>query len=317
MPILKLGTRGSRLALVQAEFVARELTTAHPELEVEIRIIKTTGDRITDTALSAIGERGLFTREIQNALLDGRVDLAVHSMKDLPTMKVAGLVLGAIPPRLPPHDALITPGQTSLADLPPGAVLGTSSLRRQAQLRHARPDLAFVDLRGNLPTRIRKMKEQHLDGIVLARAGLIRLGMDRDAAIDLPFEICLPAVGQGALAVEARSGDQSVLEILSTLDHAASRLEIQAERSFMSTLEGGCQVPLAAYARINRAQNCPDRQAHISLHLQGLIASPDGSLLVRGEHSGSAADPEQLGRGLANNLLQQGGDRILADIRKK
>ncbi|MCC6443863.1 MAG: hydroxymethylbilane synthase [Armatimonadetes bacterium] len=305
---LIIGTRGSLLALTQTRLIEASLRQIFPALTFEMKIIKTTGDRITDVALSRIGDRGLFTRDLEDALLSGEVDLAVHSLKDLSSELPSGLCLAAVPERAEPWDVLITrqlPTGEDPIPLPGGAAVGSSSLRRRAQLRHHRPDLDILDVRGNLDTRLRKLDDGRYDALALAAAGLIRLGWSERIACRLPADVCLPAVGQGALGLEARSGDEAVLRYLSALEHPPSRQAVAAERAFLRVLEGGCQVPAGALGEVGGSQ----------LRLQGMAALPDGSLLVRREETGPASDPESLGEHLASQILQNGGQEILAEVR--
>lgn len=325
---VRLGTRGSFLALTQSKQVAAALEAAHPGLRVELDIIKTTGDKITDVPLSRIGDKGLFTKEIEVALLDGTVDFAVHSMKDMPTALPEGLIIGAVPSRKPPFDCLIALKPGGMSALGEGARVATGSLRRRAQLRHARPDLALEEMRGNVTTRIRKMVENELDGIILALAGLSRLGVagldagepvefvvptDWDDALagtrvfitPVPYDMCLPAVGQGALCIEARAGDEEVLSLLSALDDASSHAEVVAERALMRALEGGCQVPIAARGVVDGGV----------LRLQAMVATLDGSRRIAASAEGPPEEADRLGRETANQLRAQGADAILAEIR--
>jgi hydroxymethylbilane synthase len=300
-PDLIIGTRASQLALWQAEWTATALRRAWPGLRVELLPLTTTGDRILDVPLAKLGGKGLFVKEIEEALLDGRADLAVHSMKDVPSQLPAGLALVCIPQREDPGDALVTRDGRRLADLPAGARLGTSALRRQAQLLHSRPDLHIVPLRGNVETRLRKLEEQALDGIILAAAGLKRLGLAERISEFLAPELCLPAIGQGALGLECRSDDERVQRLLAPLHHPATAIAVAAERAFLVRLEGGCQVPLAAHGRL-----CGDL-----LELDGLVASCDGRELLRGRRRVSKALAEQAGRELAEELLARGARRLL------
>jgi hydroxymethylbilane synthase len=296
---LTIASRGSQLALWQARWVEARLAGLGHQCCIEI--IKTTGDKITDTPIAqlgtAVGGKGLFTKEIEEALLDGRADLAVHSLKDLPTELPAGLDLAAIPEREDPRDALI--GRT-LAELEPGATVGTSSLRRAAQLRRLRPDLQIESIRGNVDTRLRKLDEGRYAAIVLAFAGLRRLGWDHRIAAILPPETMCPAVGQGALAIETRA-EGAAREACAALDHAASRVAVAAERAFLRALGGGCQLPIAAHASVEGE----------SLRLQGLVISPDGSQSVAGDRTGSAQAPDELGVALAADLLARGARELL------
>jgi hydroxymethylbilane synthase len=292
---LTIASRGSQLALWQARWVSARLTELGHECRIEI--IKTTGDKITDVPLAQVGGKGLFTKEIEEALLDGRADLAVHSLKDLPTELPAGLALAAVPEREDPHDAIVG---RKLVDLPPGATVGTSSLRRAAQLRRLRPDLTIESIRGNLDTRLRKLDEGQYDDIVLAAAGLNRLGWTARIAEFLPTEIMCPAVGQGALAVETRTAGAG-WDACAALDHAATHSAVAAERAFLRALGGGCQVPIGAAATVTRAQ----------LHLVGLVIAPDGSAVVRGELEGRVEDAEAIGATLGVKLLVDGARSIL------
>ncbi|NLO20884.1 MAG: hydroxymethylbilane synthase [Syntrophomonadaceae bacterium] len=305
MEKLRLGSRGSKLALWQAEYVKQVLTLAVPDLRVEIQVIKTTGDKILDVALSKIGDKGLFTKEIEKKLLDGTIDIAVHSMKDLPSQIEAGLGIGAVLPRENPQDVLISKFNQKLKDLPIGAVIGTSSLRRKAQIKHYRPDIKIVELRGNVETRIRKMQEEEMDGIVLAYAGVKRLGYESLISECLSYDLLMPAVGQGAIAVENRVGDLDVLEIVKKINHEPTRVQVEAERSFLARLEGGCQVPVAAIADLKGQE----------LRIQGLVASLDGQKLISMEMIGKPSQAAELGRNLGQSLLDAGAGFILDEIK--
>lgn len=302
---LRLGSRGSRLALWQAEYIKEALALAVPELKVEIQVIKTTGDKILDVALSKIGDKGLFTKEIEKELLDGTIDMAVHSMKDLPSQIEAGLCIGAVLPRENPQDVLISQFKRKLSDLPPGAVIGTSSLRRKAQIKHLRPDLKIVELRGNVETRIRKMQEEDMDGIVLAYAGVKRLGFESLISECLSYDLLMPAVGQGAIAVETRAGDTKVLKIVEKINHEPTRIQVEAERSFLARLEGGCQVPIAAIADFQGQE----------LRIQGLVASLDGQEMISLGMTGRPSQAAELGSKLGQSLLDAGAGRILDRIK--
>jgi hydroxymethylbilane synthase len=314
-----IGTRGSKLALAQAEQVAAMLRQQHPDLRVELQIISTQGDRVLDVALSAVGDKGLFVKEIEVALLNGDVDLAVHSGKDLPSETPDGLTLAAFPARVDPRDVLILPRNapatptnthaSPLDILPRGARVGTSSLRRACQLRHLRPDLELLNVRGNVDTRLRKLDEGTYDALILAAAGLARLGLHERSSQPLPPEIMLPAVAQGTLIIETRADDQATRDLVATLDVPASRFSALAERAFLRRLEGGCQVPIAAFAEV-------DEHA-ATLHLRGLVGTLDGSQMVRGERSGPTSEAEQMGHSLAEELLKQGAETILADLRSQ
>jgi len=292
---LTIASRGSQLALWQARWVSERLTSLGHECRIEI--VKTTGDKITDVPLAQVGGKGLFTKEIEEALLDGRAHLAVHSLKDLPTELPAGLALAAVPEREDPHDAVVG---RKLVDLPAGATVGTSSLRRAAQLRRLRPDLNIESIRGNVDTRLRKLDEGRYDAIVLAAAGLNRLGWAGRIAEILPAEMMCPAVGQGALAVETSSSGAG-WDACAALDHAATHSAVAAERAFLRALGGGCQVPIGAYATVDDE----------GLHLVGLVIAPDGSAVVRGQREGPAAEAEAIGAALGANLLAEGARSIL------
>lgn len=302
-----IGTRGSKLALWQTNWVKQELEKHAPGIEVEIQIISTKGDRVLDLPLPKLGEqgKGLFTKELEEAIFERRIDIAVHSLKDLPTELPAGLHIGAICEREDVRDALVarSPVQ-SFNQLPRGAVIGTSSLRRQAQILATRPDLVVKPVRGNVDTRLRKLDSGDYDAIVLAAAGLNRLGFDNRITERLSEELMLPAVGQGALAIETRSDDDRVNEIVQVLEHKATRQACRAERAFLKGLGGGCLVPIAAYARVSED----------TLSLSGLVASTDGSEVVRSHQSGSLEDAESIGLRLAGELIGLGADKILGTV---
>jgi hydroxymethylbilane synthase len=299
-----IGTRGSQLALYQANSIKALLERLHPGLEVGLVKIKTTGDKITDVPLAKVGGKGLFVKEIEEALLRGEIDLAVHSMKDVPVALPAGLHLTAITRREDPRDVLISRVASGFRDLPVGGVLGTSSLRRQAQLRHNRPDLRIQSLRGNLDTRLRKLDEGSMAAIVLAAAGVKRLGWEARITEYLDPSICLPAIGQGALGLECRVDDERINALLAPLNHPESARCVRAERSFLTRLEGGCQVPIAAHARLEG-----DR-----ILLDGLVAGVDGNRVIRDRIQGQAQDGEALGIQLAERLLSLGAAEILKEI---
>jgi hydroxymethylbilane synthase len=301
---VRIGTRGSLLARWQAEWVTARLHAAHPGLDVALTIIKTTGDKILDVPLATVGGKGLFVKEIEEALLARTVDLAVHSMKDVPTVLPAELHLAAITRREDAHDALISRDRLPLAKLPHGATIGTSSLRRQSQLLAYRPDLKVVGLRGNLDTRMKKLRNGELDGIVLAAAGLRRLGWDGEITELIPPEICLPAIGQGALGIECRREDAAVNELVQALDDADTRACVDTERALLERLEGGCQVPIAAHATL----------AGDHLTLKALIAGVRGNRIIRDEASGPRGEGTAIGRASAERLLARGGDAILREI---
>lgn len=302
---ITIGTRGSKLALWQTNWVKAEIERHHPQINVEIQTISTKGDRVLDVSLPKLGEqgKGLFTKELEDALFDHRVDIAVHSLKDLPTELPEGLHIGAICEREDVRDALVARGNVrSFDDLPREAIIGTSSLRRQAQIRAVRPDLKLEPVRGNLDTRLGRLNRGEYDALVLAAAGLHRLGYADKITEHLSEELMLPAVGQGALAIEARADDREINEIIITLDHEQTRLTCEAERAFLKGLGGGCLVPIAAHARVEFGM----------ISLSGLVASPDGSEIVRGQITGLNEDAQAIGRQLADGLIQQGADRILA-----
>lgn len=301
-----IGTRQSKLAMWQTNWVAERLRESRPGYDFRIVGIKTKGDNILDTALAKIGEKGLFTKELELALLRGEIDLAVHSMKDLPTELPAGIIIGAVCQREFPGDVLISREGKTLDELPREAKIGTSSLRRCAQLLHYRGDLEMVNLRGNVNTRLRKLDEDMLDATVLAFAGIHRLGYDDRISQVLPFDICLPAVGQGSVGVEARSDDGEIMELLSIVDHPESRSAVAAERAMLKKLEGGCQIPIGALGRVSGGQ----------LHLQGIVAGLDGKDMVRGSLSGAAQEAEMLGERLAAELYDLGAGEILKSIRE-
>ena len=286
---LRLGTRGSPLALAQARMVKAALAAAVPALAddaaIEIVVVSTQGDRVQDRTLAEIGGKGLFTEEIEAGLLAGTLDIAVHSMKDMPTALPDGLVINALLPRADPRDALIARGPRSVADLPRGAVVGTASLRRAAQLRAVRPDLEVVPLRGNVQTRLRKLDAGEVQATFLAMAGLIRLGLEAVVSAALAPEEMLPAVAQGAIGIECRAGDDAVLAALAQIGDAATMTRITAERAFLAVLDGSCRTPIAALAELDG-----DR-----LRLRGLVASPDGRAVERIEAEGTAAEAASLG----------------------
>ena len=295
---LRIGTRGSPLALIQARQAAAALEDAHPGLATELVSIRTSGDRITDRPLSEAGGKGLFTKEIEEALLAGTIDLAVHSMKDMPTALPDGLVIDCFLEREDPRDALIARGAGSIAALPHGAVIGSASLRRQAQLRHRRPDLKVATLRGNVETRLRKVFDGEVDATLLAVAGLKRLGLiDRAAAILAPEEI-LPAVAQGAIGLERRQADVALAERFAAVAHRTTAICVAAERGLLAALDGSCRTPIAALAEL---------LADGTLRLRGEVLNPDGQQCVAVERRGAAADAERLGRDAGEELKARGG----------
>lgn len=297
-----IGSRGSELALWQAHHVAQLLKAQHSDLQVAIEIIHTTGDKILDTSLSIIGGKGVFTKEIETALLDKQIDLAVHSLKDLPTTLPDGLTLGAIPERANVEDVFLSNDKNArLMHLPDGATIATGSLRRKAQLLAKRPDFNIVDIRGNVPTRIRKLLESDWDGMILASAGLERLGLTEHIAHTISLEWVLPAVGQGALGIECRNNDSRILELLARLDHPPTRAAVIAERALLAALGGGCQVPIGAHGKVTES----------SLELSACIAALNGESIVRAIHTGSEGAVEQIGRELAQTLLDMGGKELM------
>ncbi|NJL82679.1 MAG: hydroxymethylbilane synthase [Chloroflexaceae bacterium] len=302
-----IGSRKSQLALVQTHWVRDQLQQHFPELALEVKTMNTQGDKILDVALAKIGDKGLFTQELEDEMLKREVDLAVHSLKDLPTNLPAGLMLGCITERVDPADGLVINEkhrERQLDTLPAGAVIGTSSLRRLAQLRHHFPHLSFKDIRGNVNTRLAKLDAGEYDGIILAVAGLQRLGMGDRIHQVIPPEISLHAVGQGALGIECREGDEAVLQLLKVLEHGESRDRCLAERAFLRELEGGCQVPIGVNSELEGDD----------LTLTGMVASLDGKKLIKDSISGKREGAESLGRELAEQLRHQGADEILATI---
>jgi hydroxymethylbilane synthase len=301
---LRIGTRGSQLALYQANWVKTRLVQTHPHLTVTLVTIKTTGDKIQDVPLAKIGGKGLFVKEIEEALIQRRVDLAVHSIKDIPTELPEGLHLSAITQREDPRDVLISKDGTLLKDLPQKAKVGTSSLRRQAQLLHFRKDLELIPLRGNLDTRLKKLETMNLDAIVLALAGVRRLGFEARITEVIPADISLPAIGQGALGIETRRDDQDVEERIRFLNDPASAIAVSAERAFLKRLGGGCQVPIAAFAKL----------ADSILRIDGLVGTVDGSKLIKHRLEGPTEEAEPLGTELAEILLLKGAREILDEV---
>jgi hydroxymethylbilane synthase len=297
-----LGTRGSTLALAQAHWVKNQLQQFFPSLEIELKIIKTIGDKILDSPLSKIGDKGVFVKELETALEKKEVDVAVHSVKDLPTLIPKNLTLAAIPPREEPWDMLVTQENLPWEALPKHALIGTSALRRQSQILFHRPDLKISLLRGNVDTRLRKLDSGDFFGIVLAQAGLNRLGIRRGRVI--PRYIMLPAPGQGALALEARKSDEKIIEIVKKLHDEKTGICVSAERRFLSTLEGGCQVPVGAYAELQGEQ----------LVLEGFVGSPEGNPLFREKIEGDPKEAEALGERLAVCLLKKGGKKIIENL---
>ncbi|MBB1337764.1 hydroxymethylbilane synthase [Pseudoalteromonas sp. SR44-2] len=302
--LVRIATRKSALALWQAEFVKAELKRFHADVRVELVPMSTQGDIILDTPLAKIGGKGLFVKELEQAMLDGRADIAVHSMKDVPVEFPQGLALHTICEREDPRDAFVSNNFANLSELPQGAIVGTSSLRRQCQIKALRPDLDIRDLRGNVNTRLGKLDDGQYDAIILAAAGLIRLEMESRIADYIEPEVSLPANGQGAVGIECRIDDEVTKALLAPLEHTQTRIRVNAERSMNRYLEGGCQVPIGAYALVDGEQ----------VHLRGLVGAVDGSEILRDEVTGHVNDAEKLGIELAKKLLAQGADKILAEV---
>jgi hydroxymethylbilane synthase len=301
---IRIATRKSPLALWQAEHVAAALCRIHPGQRVEILGMSTRGDKILDAPLAKIGGKGLFVKELEQGMLDGRADIAVHSMKDVPVELPDGLHLSVICPREDPRDAFVAKNYASFETLPKGARLGTSSLRRQCQLAAQRPDLNIIDLRGNVNTRLQKLDNGDYDAIILAAAGLKRLGMDNRITEYLSPEVSLPAIGQGAVGIECRQDDDWVNELLAPLNDRDTAIRVKAERALNHRLQGGCQVPIAGYAELS----------HGVILLRGLVGTVDGSQIIHGEIAGQPEDAEYLGRVLAEDLLSRGADEILESL---
>ncbi|MBH0073073.1 hydroxymethylbilane synthase [Pseudoalteromonas sp. NZS127] len=302
--IVRIATRKSALALWQAEFVKAQLEHYHPGILVELVPMSTQGDIILDTPLAKIGGKGLFVKELEQAMLEGLADMAVHSMKDMPVEFPEGLTLHTICEREDPRDAFVSNNFANIDELPQGAIVGTSSLRRQCQIRASRPDLKIHDLRGNVNTRLAKLDSGQYDAIILAAAGLIRLEMKERIRAYIEPEVSLPANGQGAVGIECRTDDEAIKALLAPLEHSETRIRVNAERAMNRHLEGGCQVPIGAYALVSGDQ----------VHLRGLVGAIDGSEILRDEVSGHVDDAEKLGVELAKMLLAQGADRILAEV---
>jgi hydroxymethylbilane synthase len=305
-----IGSRGSELALWQTRWVQQRLKKLHPSITVELQVIKTQGDKILDAPLSKIGDKGLFTKELERALLDHRIDVAVHSLKDVPTQVGDGLTIAAICEREDVSDVFVAHPKTKyagLADVPLHGIIATGSLRRRCQLLRMRPDLTIAEIRGNLGTRVEKLKASRWDGMLLAKAGITRLGRSELITEVLSPEDFLPAVGQGALAIESRENDDSLLPLLRPLDHMLTRQSTLGERALLRRLEGGCQIPIGAYGRIEKG----------TFHLDAIIGSLDGKRSVRSSIQGSPDNSETLGVTLAEKLLADGGEAILDDIRRE
>ena len=302
--IVRIATRRSPLALWQAEYVKAALEKAHPGIRVELVKMVTQGDKILDTPLAKVGGKGLFVKELETGMLRGEADIAVHSMKDVPVEFPDGLHLATICPREDPRDAFVSNRYSTFASLPEGARVGTSSLRRQCQLRKQRPDLQVLDLRGNVNTRLKKLDDDKYDAIILAAAGLIRLGFQERIREFLSPQTSLPAIGQGAVGIECRIDDERIHSLLAPLNDETTRIRVSAERAMNNRLEGGCQVPIAGYAELNGDE----------LWLRGLVGRPDGSHVIEGETKGSASQAETLGTALADDLLARGARAILDEL---
>ncbi len=302
-----VGSRDSALAMWQTNWVVDNLKRLNPDYTFRIVSMKTQGDKILDVALAKIGDKGLFTKELEHAMLKNETDLAVHSMKDLPTMLPEGLTIGAICERVDPRDVVVSRDGISLEQMPQGARIGTSSLRRCAQLLNFRPDLVLEPLRGNLNTRMAKLERNNLDAIILAAAGIERLGWGDRITERLSTDICLPAVGQGSIGIEIREGDQEVYDVVQKLNHFPSQAAITAERALLKKLEGGCQIPIGALGTLDGDQ----------LTVRGVVAGLDGKDLVRSSITGPAADAAQLGEKLAEQLIGMGADKILKTVRQE
>ena len=301
-----VGSRRSKLAITQTNWVIEQLKKLDGSFEFEVKEIVTKGDRIVDVTLSKVGGKGLFVKEIEQAMLDHEIDMAVHSMKDMPATLPEGLVIGCIPEREDHRDALISKNHVKLNDLKSGAIVGTSSLRRGAQLLAMRPDLEIKWIRGNIDTRLEKLEKEDYDAIILAAAGLSRMGWAQDIVTEfLEPELCLPAVGQGALSIECRGDDHQLLELLQKFSDSETSQTVRAERSFLNKMEGGCQIPIAGYAHLNEKNE---------LVLNGLVASPDGKLIYKTQMSGN--DPEKLGELVANKLTENGAKNLIDQVKK-
>lgn len=302
--ILRIATRKSPLALWQAHFVSDQLTKHHPELKIELVTMVTQGDKILDTPLAKVGGKGLFVKELETGMLEGRADIAVHSMKDVPVEFPTGLHLGVICEREDPRDAFVSNNFKTLEELPQGARLGTSSLRRQCQIAALRPDLKINDLRGNVNTRLKKLDNGEYDAIILAAAGLIRLEFEERISQFIETDVSLPAIGQGAVGIECRSDDARVNNLIAPLNDNKTQIRVLAERAMNQRLEGGCQVPIAGYAEYDKG----------IVLLRGLVGQVDGKKIIRGEIAGPPENAEELGMVLAEDLLSRGADKILKEL---
>lgn len=305
--LVTVGSRGSKLALIQTNWVISELKRFNPEYEFQIEKITTKGDKITDAPLSRLGGVGLFTKELEVALINKKIDIAVHSAKDVPTEIPEGLIIGATPKREDPHDVLISINNAPLEKLPDNARIGTSSLRRKAQLLASRPDLKILDLRGNLDTRLKKLEAEDMDAIILAHAGLIRMKYTGPISQVIPFDIMLPAVGQGSLCIEIRKGDARIEKIISGMNDTQTRIAIEAERALLARLQGGCQVPIGAYAHVQKNE----------VFIEAAICTVEGDHIIRDKQGGPAQQAAKIGDELAQRMLENGGMRILHEIRQQ
>lgn len=301
---ITIGTRGSQLALWQASFIKSEIEQRFNRIDVDLRVIKTTGDRILDRPLAQVGGKGLFVKEIEAALMAHDIDLAVHSMKDMPGELPEDLTIGAVPPRENPFDVLISNDNLKLSDYRIGAIIGTSSLRRASQIKHVRPDLTIKSIRGNLDTRLRKLKSGEYDAIVLAAAGLIRLEQEREITEYLDETTMIPAVGQGALCIEIRKNDPDIAAVMERLDHAPTKFCVMGERAFLKQVEGSCHIPVACYGRITDQD----------VLLTAVVASEDGRDIIREQVVSPVGEVEKYGRQLANGILKKGGRKILEQL---
>lgn len=304
--VLRIGTRGSKLALAQTQEIKQRIEEEYPGMKVEVSTIRTAGDKVLDSPLAKIGGKGLFVKEIENALLDKRIDLAVHSMKDVPAELPPSLILCAFPRREDPRDAFISNVCSSFEDLPKGAMVGTSSLRRASQLLHLRPDLNILPLRGNVDTRLNKLGKGEMHAIVVAAAGLGRLGLQEQITQFLPHEHFLPAIGQGALGLEVRREDQDTIKLLGFFNHELTQLSVTTERAFLKAIQGGCQVPIAAFAELEGRD----------LRLDAMVAELDGSIVIRKQLIGERTKAHELGTTMARSLLDAGAGGILSRIYK-
>lgn len=302
-----VGSRGSKLALTQTNWVISELKRLNPEFEFLIEKISTKGDKITDVPLSRLGGTGLFTKELEVALINEKIDIAVHSAKDVPTELHEGLMIGATPKREDPHDVLISNNNATLEKLADDARIGTSSLRRKAQLLAFRPDFKILDLRGNLDTRLKKLDSDDMEAIIVAHAGLIRMGYTGTISQIIPFNIMLPAVGQGSLCIEIRKNDERIKKIVSRIDDRQTKIAVDCERALLAKLQGGCQVPIGAYAEVQEN----------TVSIEAVISTLDGDHAIRDKHSGPIKQAVKIGEELAQRMLESGGEKILHEIRLK